>query len=298
MIVKKVVRYLWVLIPHLIIAQSEVQVISLQECFQQAMNNHPIADRPALIEKVESVRQLQVTRSRYPDIFWNSNIVLQSAVPDLDLNFPESVGDPIDLPLYNFQSYLEAAYTVYDAGLTQLKSKEAELMMTVDNQRVTVDLEKLKSETAKYFYGVLLMRKRVQILLKSVESLSSQKDRLAAALEYGTALKSDVAQLDVEIAETRGRIADIQRSGKKFLRLLEGLTGTSFPDSVKLEVPNFDVPPSDQLGRAELLLFEYEKELSNHRSGYLEASLRPTVSVFSRAGFGYPNPLNFFQDEL
>ena len=113
------------------------------------------------------------------------------------------------------------------------------------------------------------------------------------------------------VAMTCLLLAAQSTKAEEWPRIIEGLKrgGSSAQQRQQLSVAynNYAIELSNQgnwaqaeteLQRAELQLFNFQKESILAREDMITAARRPKVGAFLQAGFGAPNPLNFFDESL
>ena len=106
-------------------------------------------------------------------------------------------------------------------------------------------------------------------------------------------------KVQVELLRLNTQIDKIRGDAHGLRNNLSYLIGEPLTDSTQLQLPetaNFSTTQANK--RLELELFSLQKEKVLAQEGLITASRKPKFGVFAQAGVGYPNPLNFFDDNI
>lgn len=273
------------------------QQISLQDCYRLAEANTAISQNPQLLENLTNLRLQNIEASRLPGVQWNARATMQNEVFGLPFDFP---GVDINIPLYNVQTNLETNYLIYDGGLAEARKVVEKAKLATERQSVAVELNKLKEQVDKFYFGALLMQEQSKLLEVTRSDLAAKAEQLVAAVRHGVALESDLKKVQVEQLRIRSKIEEVRSDRRAMLAVLGSLTHQNLDENVRLELPaNAQFPiPNSQLTRPELALFDLQKQQILASEGLINAANKPKVGAFVTAGVGYPDPLNFFDDEI
>lgn len=270
--------------------------VSLEQCYAWAEETYPLREKLPLLEQASQLRIDQIRTERLPQIEAIAQASWQSEVVDFPLEVP-GMGDLLDLPLYRAQATVQAGYLIYDGGLAKARIEQETRSLKAEKQGVAADVYKLKETVNLFFFNTLLLQEKQQILQTSLANLNAQLGRIEAGIRNGVALPSAASQIQVEILKIQAQIAETSLAEESFRKQLSDLTGQAQEALKALELP--DIPASPRpLNRPELLFIDLQKESLAHREALLEAARRPKVNAFASGGLGYPNPLNFFDEEI
>lgn len=290
----------WMLIPVLIlffypVFTQTVNSLSLQECYRMAQEAHPLQRQFGALQQSTELRQAQIDAARLPDLQWNARARLQSDVVKFPLEFP-GIAIP-QLPLYSVQSTVDAAYVIADGGLSQARRAVEQAALPAEEQALRVELEQLKPRINELFFGILLLREREAVLRNSLENLNTRRGAVEAAVRLGAALPGDADRLQVEALRIETRIAEAQSEQAALLDALSVWIQAPLAADAVLETPALDVPVTPAQ-RAEYRLFDLQKQRIAAAEGLIAAGNKPRLSAWVQAGLGYPNPFNFFDNDL
>lgn len=275
--------------------------ISLSECYEKAQAHYPLYSQPALLEQANALQLERIRKERLPEINWNAQASLQSEVVEFPFQLPLPPGESaLDLPLYRIQTTADLQYAIYDGGLNEARQKIEKAQLAADVQQVQVELDKLKPQANQYVFGILMQRERIGILRNSQATLEKKVETMEAGQRHGVVLPADVDKLRVEILRLEAEIGQAEGTALGLVASLSALIGETLPPDVSFTLPGMEeaLAGSLEIKRPELQLFHYQKESILAREDMITAARRPKVGAFLQAGFGAPNPLNFFDESL
>lgn len=270
--------------------------VSLEQCYAWAEEAYPLREKLPLLEQASQLRIDQIRTERLPQLEAAAQASWQSEVVDFPLEIP-GVGDVLDLPLYRAQATLQAGYLIYDGGLAKARIEQEKRNLAAEMQGVASDLYKLKETVNLYFFNTLLLQEKGQILQTTLNNLGAQQKRIEAGIRNGVALPSAASQIQVEILKVQAQIAETSLAEESLRTQLSDLTGQAAETLKILKLPDIDASPRP-LNRPELIFLDLQKESIAQREALLEAARRPKVNAYVSGGLGYPNPLNFFDEEI
>jgi outer membrane protein TolC len=273
------------------------QVISIDQCYQWAEEYYPLAKQKGLNDQYSQVQLDIIEAEKKPSISWNAQASLQSEA--LKIEFPMPGTEPIELPVYKLQTTLDAGYLIWDGGLAEARKDVEKAGLVIKNKAVDVELYQLKDRIDQYFWGVVLLDIQDEILFNASGTIDSKLASMEAAAKHGVVLPSQIKKLQVEKLKLETKTEAIAGKRKSLLSLLSEATGQNLSLSVELVLP--ELPPevlATTLERPEQALFDFQKQQILSNKALLDAKNKPKVSAFLQAGLGYPNPLNFFDEEI
>ncbi|MCF8243818.1 MAG: TolC family protein [Saprospiraceae bacterium] len=270
--------------------------VTLQDCYHLAEANTAIAQNPQLFEKITVLKLENIDASRLPTVQWNAKATWQNEVFGLPFSFP---GVDFNIPKYNVLTNLEANYVLLDGGFSEAKKTIEKAKLAVDNQSVTVELNKLREQVDRFFFGAALLQTQTKMLELTQKDLAAKAAQLEAAVRHGVALESEVLKLQVEQLKVQSKIEEIGSDRRALLSVLSSLLGQTLDENSKLELPNpQSAIQNPQSNRPELALFDLQKAQVLASADLIGAQWNPKVAAFAITGVGYPDPLNFFDDKI
>jgi outer membrane protein TolC len=274
---------------------SQNKKISLQEAIDASINHNPLTGQYSIYDKNTNAVLESIRKQNYPLITWNTQVSVQSE--NIKLDFPIPNIEPISLPLYKAQSTLETNYLLYDGRISNALIKNEKIKNNIGKQSTTVQLFQLKNQIAELYYSVLLLEKQDQIVNSTIQYFNSRKKMLQSMFENGTILKSDVDKLEIELIKLDQNKSVISNKRSILISALSDLTGLDFK--------NADFEDSKAIftseywdKRPELQLFAFRKDILDAGQELIGLKNKPKLALFAKAGVGYPNPFNFFDENI
>ncbi len=196
------------------------------------------------------------------------------------------------IPRLQFNTGLLLSQPIYSGGQRRLKAERSEVGSALD--RLEIDRQGIELDGAvdELYLGILLSRKREEILSRQLNAvrikLSDARDAYEAGVTYKDALLALEAQTSALEAELAGSAAQTQSA----LAMLSTLTGLPVDGSTELEMPvgeDLDAAVTDPaFARLDLEArrIELEKQIAR-------ASALPSLKAVGVVGYGRPS-LDFF----
>ena len=103
----------------------------------------------------------------------------------------------------NYRPELMATYSLFNGGQDYQNSKAAELGVSVASLQESAVRNQLIELVTSAFYGILAAEEAHNIAMRSITAVDSELKQTRLRYAAGTALKSDVLTLEVQLAEAR-----------------------------------------------------------------------------------------------
>ena len=271
--------------------------LQLAAAYDKATAQHPLGRQVALLEESAALQLDQIDAGRLPLISLRGNARLQSENVKIPFQIPGE--EPFELPLFIAQTYVDAQYLIYDGGASKARRQKARRRLLAEQQSVAVELAALKEQVNQPFFHILRLRARQKVLLTTLADLGAKLRQLEAGRRHGTVLERDVDQLRIEMLRLESALQQLRGQLSAAFATLSDLTGEAIDTSTELRLPDLsDFSLSDTWRRPELKHFALQQEHVLASEDLIVAERRPILNAFAQGGFGYPNPLNFFDDNF
>lgn len=270
--------------------------LTLDECYLKSRENYPLIKQKDYIEKTKDYTVSNVWNGYFPQITLNAQATYQSDVTSLPISLP---GIKIDnLTKDQYKVVADVTQTIYDGGIMSSQSGLQKSLAEVDNQKLEIELLKVKDRVTQIYFGIILFDKQITQIDFVKSDLQASLSKLNAALEYGTALKSNVDVLKAELLKTDQKEIEIFSSRLAFIQMLGLLINQELNESTKLEEPNSNTFISDvEINRPELKLFSSQQNMIDNQDGLTISKILPKASLFFQGGYGKPT-LNMLQNQF
>lgn len=276
------------------IGQNEI--LTIEQAIESAINKHPLNNQKAIIQNKYKLNIEGLNKKNLPDVNLTAQASLQSE--NISLDFPLPNLEPIELPLYKGQANLESSYMLYDGGIVNSLINNEKLKGDIEQQNVKVQLYNIKSKVIDIFFSLILLDEQKEILDSSLSVLNFQEKIVQSAIENGVRLRSDLDKLNIEKVKLERNISTLINNKNTLRGVMSDLTGLEIENKKliksKVELPN-EVNWSN---RPELGLLNNKRRLLKQSEELIVAKNKPKVVLFAKVGMGYPNPINFFDDNI
>ncbi|WP_299179081.1 TolC family protein [uncultured Chryseobacterium sp.] len=276
------------------IAQSP-KSLTLDNCYQLAESNYPLVKQYALIDKTKDYSITNASKGYLPQINIGGQASYQSDVTKIPISLPN-----IDIPTMSkdqYKLYGEVSQPITDLFTTVKYQKELINTNTVvEQQKIEVELYKLKERINQLFFGILLIDAQIdqtEILKKDIRS---GIDKNSVAIANGIALKSSADVLKAELLKADQRTIELKDTRKGYTDMLSLFINQSIDEYTALEKP-FTAPLATEINRPELKLFDLQKKTFDVQSKLIDNKTLPRFSLFVQGGYGRPG-LNMLNNDF
>lgn len=293
---KNMIFVILVILPTFGFTQT-VKEISLSECFTWAKETYPAFQQQEINTQITNLKLEQIDIQKMPTINWNAQMTFQSEAISLELPIPNF--EAVNMPLLRGQTTVDVNYTIYDGGILDAQKDGLKTELAAKNQQVEVEFEKVKPQITQAFLGIILMRQKIKVLEQGIKTIEERQPPLEVAINNGVALPSGLQRLKIEVKKLENSIDEIKGSISVLISILEAWTGKDLDDNVKINLPNLETANfAEHTQHPQYQLFELTKQQILSKESLLSARQQPKVGAFLQTGVGYPNPLNFFENEV
>jgi outer membrane protein TolC len=271
------------------------ETISLQQCFEKTLQNHPSGLQKEHLEKVNQLNQDVIASTWLPQLGLNGMATYQSDVTQIDISIPG-----MDLPGPSHDQYrmtIEARQLIYDGGTSKHRQALRETSHAADIQEVEVQLYQLLEQVNRHYFQQFILEENLNILDLNLSEINQRISTISSAIDNGALLPSSKWVLEAEILKLEQARTDLLLTIKSNREILEVLIGESLDDKI-LNLPSgLKINNNNGINRPELKLFALQKEKVSSASLLTSTSNMPKVSSFVQAGYGKPG-LNMLSDQF
>jgi len=220
----------------------------------------------------------------------------QSAVTQVKLPAPGIFIEPLSKDQYRIVG--DVNQLIYDGGAIKQQKGIQYLSDEVEQQKIEVELYKLKERINQIFLGVLFLDEQLKQVDLVRSDLNNGITRVEAQVNNGVALRSNLNVLKAELLKTDQRAIEIKATRKGYIDVLSLFINQSLPENIKLEKPvvTGSVLNSD-IQRPELKLYSTQEKLLGGQYKVVGSRTKPKASLFFQGGYGRPS-LNLFTNDF
>ena len=290
---KRILSVLLIL-PAMLYAQS--QSLSLQKAYELAEQNYPLIKQRELIKQTSEYSEENLGKGFLPQINLSGQATYQSAVTQVKLPAPGIFIEPLSKDQYRILG--DVNQLIYDGGAIKQQKGIQHLSDEVEQQKIEVELYKLKERINQIFLGVLFLDEQLKQVDLVRSDLNNGVTRVEAQINNGVALKSNLNVLKAELLKTDQRAIEIRSSRKGYIDVLSLFINQTLPENIRLEKPVVagSVLTND-IQRPELKLYSTQEKLLGGQYNMIGSRNKPKASLFFQGGYGRPS-LNLFTNDF
>ena len=289
-------RLLLLLLLLSLLLQAQQQTLSLSKAYELAMQNYPLIKQRDLLKQTTNINIDNFSKGFLPQFTISAQATYQSEVTEIKIPVPGITIAPPSKDQYKVLA--DVNQLVYDGGVIKEEKNIQHLNEDAEQQKVEVELYKLKDRVNQLFLGVLFLDEQLKQGNLVKEDLDNGIKKTEAQVKNGVAFRSNLNVLKAELLKTDQRAIEIKASRKGYTDVLGLFINQTLPDDVQLEKPVAAVPlPINDIQRPELKLYNTQEKLLNGEYKIVDSRNKPKASLFAQGGYGRPG-LNFLNNDF
>ncbi|MFO7829385.1 MAG: TolC family protein [Bacteroidales bacterium] len=276
---------------------AQENVIHLQDCYDQMMNNYPLARESGIYSNVSELKMKNLKTGWLPQAEFKAQATYQSDVIDIDIDIP--VGG-IEIPQAEKDQYkatVDINQLIYDWGRIKSAKQVENTELKVNQQNNRVELNKLKEQINKFYFAILILQKNEALMNVMLNEIEEKELVVQSGVENGILLPSDLNVLKAEKLKLRQNILQIKHQRVAALNILSEITGMMIDENSILKLPEYELDETSDWNRPEHQLFDLQKEKVDFSIKATSKQNKPMIYAFSQLGYGKPG-LNMLNDEF
>lgn len=261
--------------------------LTIEQCYDLARQNFPLIHQKNLVVQSKDYSIANARAGFLPQVSINGQATYQSDVTRVPLEVP---GFKIQsLSKDQYKVYAEVSQSLYDGGAIKRQSALQETNAQVEDQRVEVELFKIKERINQIYFGTLLINEQLVQTDLIKKDLESSLAKMESAIRNGTAFKTNADILQAELLKTDQRVIELKSTRKSYLDMLGMFIHQQVDEATTLAKPVL-APAADEkaLARPELGLYNYQSQLLSAQYQLNNTRVLPRVSLFVQGGYGKP----------
>ena len=259
--------------------------ISLDSCQASVLHQHPLAAQQVWIDRAAELLRANTGRGLWPQVQLTGQAAWQSDVTRVPLELPGMVIPTLDRDQYRLVA--EVAQPLTDG----LRVRRQEMLLragsAVESGELSVSLYGLREQVAQLYFGILLQDAYLRQLDFLEKDLREGLARIRAAIDNGTALRSQADLLQAELLTLDQHKRSRTAARQALTDMLSAWVGRPLGDSTRFALPPVpDLP--DAIARPELRLLDLQRQQLDAEKAVLETTRLPRVQAFVQGGYGRP----------
>jgi len=300
---KRNVLIIIVLIISLANTLNAQKILTLKECYDQAMASNALAGEKKGYSDISRLKDENLVMGWLPTLDANGSLIYNSSVVDLSgvlgsLPIPGIANAIKPLPNEQYKITLDINQVIYDGGAIKGARALEKADLSVNEKQTETDLYKLRGQINGCYFNLLLLARQKELLNNYLEIIKKRIASMQSAVNNGVIIKSDVDVLNSEKINIEQQLAENEIRKSSFIKILSDLTGNKIEASTELILPSISGELSNELSRPELQLFDLRKEQLAAGMKVIESKRLPKAIGFATLGYGNPPGSNFFKNEF
>lgn len=272
------------------------QSLSLDKANELAQQNYPLIKQRDLIKQTTGYTIDNLSKGFLPQISLSGQATYQSEVTEVKVPVPGVTIDPPNKDQYKILA--DVNQLIYDGGVIKQQKNIQQLNEQVEEQKIEVELYKLKERINQLFLGVLFLDEQLKQVDLIKSDLNNGIKRVEAQVNNGVAFRSNLNVLKAELLKADQRIIELKASRKGLIDVLGLFINQNLPEETKLDRPVVTASVlSNDIQRPELKLFSTQEKLLGGQFRLIDSRNKPKASLFWQGGYGRPG-LNFLKNEF
>lgn len=274
-------------------AQSPTR-LTIDQCYNLARLNYPLIKQKELLAKSLEFTIANVQSGHLPQVTIGAQATYQSEVTRLP--GPAILVEPLSKDQYKV--FGEINQNIFDGGVVKSQATIQRANSQIEQQKLEVELYKIKDRINQMFFGVLLMNAQLEQVELLKKDLNTSLQKTEASIRNGIAFKSGADIIQAEILKSDQRVIEIQTARSAYLDMLGYFINQALDEGTYLETPVTILPEPSAINiRPELKLYQFQNDLLGAQFKSTSSRNLPKVGAFFQGGYGRP-ALNLLKNEF
>ncbi|MEI6049460.1 MAG: TolC family protein [Bacteroidota bacterium] len=300
---KRKVLILKILMILLCLPISAQKILTLKECYDQAMTTNAIAGEKTAYSEISKLKDNNLSKGWLPTLDANGSFVYNSSVIDMSsalgaLPIP-GIADAIKpLPHEQYKITVDINQVIYDGGAIKGARDFEKADLSINEKQTEADLYKVRGQINSCYFNILLLARQKELLKNYLDLINKRISSMQSAVINGVIIQSDIDVLASERIKIEQQLSENDIRKISLLKILSSFTGTDIDTGTEFILPPQTVELTNELSRPELQMFDLRKEQLTAGMKLIESKRMPKAFGFATLGYGNPPGSNFFKDEF
>jgi outer membrane protein TolC len=264
-----------------------LQKLTLEQAYDLSAKNYPVVKQKDLIKQTAGISIDNLQKGFLPQVVISAQATYQSDVTKVPVSLPGFTIEAAAKDQYRLVA--DVSQLVFDGGLTKEQKVYQQLNAAVEEQKVEVELYKLKERINQVYLGILYLAEQLKQVDLVKTDIQTGIKKIEAQVQNGTAFRSSLNMLKAELLKTDQRTIEIKSSKRGLTDVLALFIGQPLNENIQLEKPaSVLAVTSIEIARPELKLYTDQEKLIGQQDKLITAKNLPKASVFVQGGYGRP----------
>lgn len=270
--------------------------LTLDKAYELARQNYPLVKQRDLVKQTAGINISNLSKGYLPQVAVSGQATYQSEVTQVKVPIAGVNIEPLSKDQYKLIT--DVSQLLYDGGVIKQQQNIQQLNENVEQQKIEVELYKVKERINQLFLGVLFLDEQLKQVELIKTDLNTGIKKVQAQVNNGVAFKSNLNVLKAELLKAEQRKIELRASRKGLTDVLGLFINQTLSEDVVLEKPVVAASVlSNEIQRPELTLFSSQEKLLYSQNKLIDSKNLPKASVFAQGGYGRPG-LNFLKNDF
>jgi outer membrane protein TolC len=275
--------------------QAQDSTLTLEKSYALAEQNYPVIKQRDLVRQTTQLSVENLSKGYLPQISLSGQATYQSDVTKIDVSFPGFNFNPPTKDQYKVVA--DVNQLIYDGGVIRQQKVSQQLNEEVEEQKVEVELYKLKDRINQIYLSVLYLEDQLRQSELVKQDLQTGIKQVEAQVNNGAVLKSNLNVLKAQLLQADQRTIELRASRKGLLMTLGLFLNQSLNESTILQRPFSPLVTDKNIARPELKLYNNQSKQLEQQTKLIQARNLPKTSLFVQGGYGKPG-LNLLKNDF
>ena len=260
------------------------QSVTLQECYDFAALNYPLAKQSQLLEAKNTLDASVISIAKLPQLSLDAQATYQSDV--IEIPFANSKIQPLNKDQY--RSTITLNQLIFNGGVTNASLNLNAAQLKTKKKQVEVNLYNLKQKINQLYFSILLSQETNLLLTAKQAQLKAKLGEVKTGIRYGALLPTSDKVLEAELLKIDQQFIEIKSTKISLIETLLRIIGKPLNALTSFQNPEADKPSNTDLNRPELELFQLKKEEIESNKLLIAKQNAPKLLGFATGGYGNP----------
>lgn len=257
--------------------------LTLQECYDLVDQNYPLGKQLDLLNQKTTFEIDALNTAKLPKMDLNAQATYQSEV----IGFPTALSGVNTMNKDQYRATMDINQLIYNGGAIAAHAKLKQAQTKTQQQQVALNIYATKNKINQYFFSILLLQQKKELLESKDELLISKVKEVTVGVKYGALLPTSELILEAERLKIKQQLTEISFEKTKMLENLALLTYSEMDATTVLETPNSEREAVNGI-RPEIVFFDLQNEQIESSKSVLAKSNSLKLYAFGQAGYGNP----------
>jgi outer membrane protein TolC len=277
-------------------AQNSANSLTLEDAYAILEQTNPQLQDKKIIEQLSDKEQQITDKAKLPQLMFKGQAQTQSASVQLELPPGVSLPFTINQPRNTYKTYAEAQYTIYDGGFNKAQKEITSAKLQSDLINLAVTEYQLQGQINELFLKINLLKEQKVLLEYTLNALSERKETVSAGVAEGVLLQSELTRITIKILELTSQQNNLKENINGLVAMLSTFLNKEITAETNLILPK-KAAQNTTTTRPELQLIAANEKQLLAGIKTIDAARKPKIGAYAQGGVGYPNPLNFLNNE-